>query len=248
MIKKHIPHSIKQWLWFVFKSPPRHYLGYHTIWVDIRAWFFNLFKEETQNPISLCIGIKNRSHNLLTHLLPSLNECKNKELIELSIVDCGSTDIENLEAEIKKQWQGQLIYTCKEQAFARSKTFNQAAQQARHELLLICDADMSLPKDVLGKVNHHTGKHSAWFPHVWYTNEDGSGRYYTESTGMFASQKKLFLKAGGYDESITEWGKEDWLLFFEFYKIGISCIRSNERDFIHHWHPSLKPKDFKPLF
>ncbi|MEZ4804055.1 MAG: galactosyltransferase-related protein [Bacteroidia bacterium] len=65
---------------------------------------------------------------------------------------------------------------------------------------------------------------------------------------MMACKKAQFFKVGAYDEKIKKWGKEDWLLFFEFYKHGFGCIRSREPEFIHHYHKSLKPDDFVPLF
>ncbi len=250
MIKQLLPKSLKQFLWFVFKSPQRrwHELGYSTLLTDFKAWWTVTFSSKKLQPITICIGIKNRSHNLLNYVITSLNECEHKDLIALSIFDCGSDDVLDLKSEIQLKWKGHLIYSKDDQSFARSIAFNKAVKQANTELILVCDADMSLPKNIVQKVNHYVTKQSAWFPHVWYTNEDGSGRFYTESTGMMASTKQGFFEVGGYDESITQWGYEDWYLFFAFYKKKIACIRSNERDFIHHYHPSLKPEGFKPLF
>ncbi len=250
MIKQFLPKNFKQFLWFVFKSPQRrwHELGYSTLFTDIKGWLATRKKPTTLQPLTICIGIKNRSHNLLNFVIPSLNLAKNNELITLSVYDCGSNDVEHLETEIKKVWNGPLIYQRKEGDFARSKAFNTAVKQAPEGLILVCDADMSVPKNIVNLVNQYVSKHSAWFPHVWYTNADGSGRYYTESTGMMASSRATFLHIGGYDETIISWGYEDWYLFFAYYKHQIACIRSNEREFIHHYHESLKPKGFKPLF
>ena len=247
-LKRLLPKSFKQFLWFVFKSPQRNWIGFSSVISDLRAWISTRNTPSQLQAIGVCIGIKNRSYNLLNYVIPSLNACRHSELIELSIYDCGSDDVQNLEEEIRKVWKGKLVYTQVQQKFARSISFNAAVQQSTASLILVCDADMSLPTDVVEKLNRYTGKYAAWFPHVWYTNADGTGRYYTESTGMMGSYKQQFLDIGGYDESITEWGKEDWLLFFEYYKKGIGCIRSNEATFIHHYHESLKPEGFKPLF
>lgn len=250
MIKKFIPKRIKQFLWFVVKSPQRrwHELGYSTLLTDLKGWLSTRKKPTSLKSVTICIGIKNRSHNLLNFVIPSLNQAKHPELITLSVYDCGSTDVEHLENAIKNLWKGKLIYQSSEQAFARSKAFNEAVKQAAEGLILVCDADMSLPPDIVNKVNQFVTPHSAWFPHVWYTNADGSGRYYTESTGMMASTRATFLQVGGYDETITTWGYEDWYLFFAFYKHHLACIRSNEPLFIHHYHESLKPAGFRPLF
>jgi predicted glycosyltransferase involved in capsule biosynthesis len=250
MIKQLLPKRFKQFLWFVFKSPQRrwHELGYGTLLTDLKGWWYTSKHITDIKPITVCIGIKNRSSNLLNFVIPSLNQAKHSELITLSVYDCGSDDIDNLEEAIKTVWKGKLIYQRNDQAFARSKSFNSAVKQSADELVLICDADMSVPKNIVNLVNQYVTAHSAWFPHVWYTNQDGSGRYYTESTGMMATNKATFLKVGGYDETITTWGYEDWYLFFAFYKHHIACIRSNEPEFIHHYHESLKPEGFKALF
>jgi glycosyltransferase involved in cell wall biosynthesis len=250
MIKQFLPKRFKQFLWFVFKSPQRrwHELGYSTLFTDLKGWLSTRKKPGTLQPITICIGIKNRSNNLLNFVIPSLNNAHHRELITLSVYDCGSDDVLNLENDIKHLWKGQLIYQSNTQDFARSKAFNSALKQAPDGLVLICDADMSVPKNIVNLVNQYVTAHSAWFPHVWYTNADGSGRFYTESTGMMASTKASFLQVGGYDETITTWGYEDWYLFFAYYKHHIACIRSNEPEFIHHYHESLKPEGFKALF
>ena len=250
MIKQFLPKRFKQFLWFVVKSPQRrwHELGYSTLFTDLKGWMSTRKKPSTLQPITICIGIKNRSNNLLNFVIPSINKAHHRELITLSVYDCGSDDVANLENEIKNLWKGKLIYQSQAQDFARSKAFNNAVKQAPEGLVLICDADMSLPSDIVNKVNQFVTPHSAWFPHVWYTNADGSGRFYTESTGMMASTKATFLHVGGYDETITTWGYEDWYLFFAYYKHHIACIRSNEREFIHHYHESLKPAGFRALF
>ncbi len=248
-MKKLLPPFIKQFLWRVFISPERKYVGWHTLWIDLMGRLSVFFKPTKLESLTICIGIKNRTENLLSLVIHSLKECENRDKITLSIFDAGSTDIENLELAIKKHWQGQLIYTKIQQPFTRSKTFNQAILQAETKLIMACDADIYLPKDIVKKVNTFTTHQTAWFPIVWWQNEDKqTGRFFTEGTGIFSATKSNFIKAGMYDESIKEWGKEDWLLYFSFYKKGIACLRTKEKNMVHHFHSSLKPKDFRPLF
>lgn len=248
-MKKYLPPFIKQYLWRVFKSPERKMVGLNTLFTDIVGKQYFLFNFKKKHPITICIGIKNRSHNLINVVIQSLNRCDFKEKITLSIFDAGSTDIDDLEKVIKRKWKGPFIYTKIEQPFARSKTFNQAILQAKTELIMACDADIYLPKDIVKKVNTFTTKKTAWFPILWWQNKSQiTGRFFTEGTGIFSATKSNFIKAGMYDESITEWGKEDWLLYFSFYQKGIACFRTKEKNMVHHFHPSLKPKDFKALF
>jgi glycosyltransferase involved in cell wall biosynthesis len=207
-----------------------------------------LFSRRKLQPVSICVGIKNRSSNLLEFVISSLNNCDHKDLIELSVFDCGSDDISSLESAVKEAWKGRLVFSRDERKFARSYAFNKAIGQSISGLIMACDADISLPKDLVKKVNRYCTPHSAWFPIVTDENEDGSTRYRDEGAGIFASRKIDFIKAGKYDESITEWGKEDWLLYFSFYKNGLGCVRTREANMVHHYHPSLRPADFVPLF
>jgi glycosyltransferase involved in cell wall biosynthesis len=248
MLKRYIPGRLKYFLWYIFKSPQRKWIGYKTLFTDLAGYLSILLKRREYRRISVCVGVKNRSSNLLEYVVASLNKCDFQALIELSVFDCGSDDTPDLLNELKRAWDGRLVYRREEQPFARSVAFNAAVAQCTSDLVLVCDADMSLPVDILQKVCRYTSSEAAWFPKVWYKNKDGSGRYYGESTGMFASRKTDFEKAGRYDETIREWGKEDWLLYFAFYKQGIACIRTREKDFVHHYHPSLKPDGFVPLF
>ncbi len=247
-LKQHIPPRLKQFLWFLFKAPQRKWIGYQTVWTDFVGYLSIKLKRKSYKKISICIGVKNRSYNLVEYVVRSLNACEYGVLIELSVYDCGSDDLPDLEAVLRRSWKGSLVYQCVPQAFARTVAFNAAVKQSSSDLVLVCDADMSIPEDIVSKVNAYVTAKSAWFPITMYIKEDGTFRPYTESTGMFASRKQDFIRAGQYDESIRIWGKEDWLLFFAFYEQGIACYRTTERYFMHHYHPSLKPDDFKPLF
>jgi len=247
-IKQYIPKRLKNFLWFLLKSPQRKWIGYSSIFTDLRGYLSVVFKRREYARISVCVGVKNRSYNLVEYVVRSLNKCEFRGMIELSVYDCGSDDLPDLGAVLSRAWKGNLIYKRVEQDFARSVAFNAAVEQATGPYILVCDADMSIPSDILSKVCRYCSPYSAWFPKVWYSGERGGGRLYTESTGMFAARKVDFMKTGGYDERIREWGKEDWLLYFEFYKKGIACRRTEEPEFIHHYHPSLKPDNFEPLF
>lgn len=244
MVKK-----IKYFLWKILKSPERNWVGWSTLLTDFKSRIFSLFYFSKNQPISICVGVKNRSNNLVHVLIQSLNQAQSKDSITLCVLDCGSDDVPDLLNEIQNHWKGKLIYKKIEQAFERSKVYNQAVNLSLNELVFICDADIQLPSDLVKKVNQYTNTLTAWFPILWWMNEDRiSGKFFSASTGMLATTKSNFIKTGGYDESIKEWGKEDWLLYFEFYKKGISCKRTFESNMIHHYHPTLKPKDFKPLF
>ncbi|NQW41820.1 MAG: glycosyltransferase family 2 protein [Bacteroidetes bacterium] len=241
--------QLKYFLWRIFKSPERNIVGWKTLFVDFFGRIIIGLNFKKLQPITICIGIKNRSENLLNLVLESLNSCDNIELITLSVFDTGSNDISHLENAIKAKWKGKLIYSKNEQEFTRSSAFNQSIMQAETDIIMACDADIYLPHDIVKKVNKYTTKFSNWFPIVWWQSEDKlSGRFFTEGTGIFTSTKRNFINAGMYDETFVEWGKEDWLLYFSFYKKNMACIRTQEKGMVHSFHKSNKPEGFKPLF
>lgn len=247
-MKKLLPRFFRSFLWWVFKAPQRKWIGYSTLLTDIAGYLEVLFQRKSYRRISVCVGVKDRSYNLLSCVVRSLNEARFYTFIELSVYDCGSEDLPGLENNLRMKWKGRLVYREEKQEFTRSKAFNEAVMQSTSDLVLICDADMSVPEDIVEKISKYCTKRSAWFPKIWYAEQSGAGRFLGEGTGICAMRKEDFVRAGKYDESIKEWGKEDWMLYFACYKHKIACIRTRERHFVHKYHPSLKPKDFVPLF
>ena len=245
--------ALKAFYRFLFKWPARKYLGFYTVFIDIKAICLKLFSksvtEASLKKISICVGVKNRSNALLNQLVSSLNQLAYKDMIELSVVDCNSEDHSDLSGAIKAIWKGPMVYNRVDTAFARSLVFNQAVKQANNELIFICDADIALPPNIVVSINQFCKPYQVWAPEVLLMNEQGlPDRFCTEGVGMLACYKQQFESMGGYDERILEWGKEDWVLFFECYKKGIAVYRTKEALMQHAYHASLKPQDFKPLF
>ena len=88
--KTYIPQFIKFPLWYVTKAPQRK-LGLYTLFLDIKGIFqfliYSLIPVSSPKPISICVGLKNRSDIFLNNFIKSLNKCENLHLIELSIFD-----------------------------------------------------------------------------------------------------------------------------------------------------------------
>jgi len=232
----------------MFKSPQREF-GMFTLINDLIALvsfcFYSVLKIKKIKRISICVGIYNRSELFLDHFVESLNHAKHNEMIELSVFDCGSNDIENLEYKIKEKWKGELKFSSQNNKFTRAFSFNKAVEQSTSEIIFICDADMTLPENIVSICNYYTSKKTIWYPIVFYKpkdkNEKGHWMQYG-GKGMLACYKSEFLKVGKLNETYTEWGREDDELWERFMKSGYHIIRNRQRGLIHNWHESLNPK------
>lgn len=245
--------KLRQFFWFLLKSPQRKWIGWQTIWTDIAGVVSLITRSgviKKKDIIWICVGNKNRSSSLLKYLVKSLADCEENSNLALSVADCNSTDVSDLENEIKKIWKGPLIFTVKDEPFARSVVFNRAVNQANGEIIFVCDADVSLPKNLVPRIRKYVTSKSAWFPICQYQQSEygKDWKWLTSGTGLFAATSAHLRKTGLYDESIKSWGKEDWDLFFRFYSAEIMPYRSRCIGLLHHWHPSEKPEDYVNMF
>lgn len=200
--------------------------------------------------IWICTGNKNRSSSLLKHLVASAAGLPDSSKFGLSVFDCGSDDIEELEIEIRKIWIGPLVFHSEKTEFSRSLAFNKAIAQCPGNLVFVCDADISLPENLHQKITQFCSRNSAWFPVCqWQLNEsDTDWKWFSAGTGIFAATKKQLRITGLLNENMKNWGGEDWDLFFRFYKSGIMPLRSRCDGLYHHWHQPTKPENFQNIF
>lgn len=251
-IKKTIPNNLKYPLYFVFKAPQRSFatksIYYDFKGICIYIWY-KLFPFKMLKPITICTGIYNRSDNYLFHLLSSINLAKHQHLITLSVFDCNSTDVKNLKSEIEKKWKGKLIFNIENRDFSRSYAFNQAVEYAETNIVFICDADLSLPKNIVNYCNYFTANKRVWYPIFFFlyknkpaviTKQNGEWEQYG-SKGMVGCLKHDWQAIGGLNEIYTEWGNEDTELWERFHKKGFTIVR-NRTNIIHHWHHTYNPK------
>ncbi|MFN4083859.1 MAG: glycosyltransferase family 2 protein [Bacteroidia bacterium] len=251
--KKYIPQFIKFPLWYLFKSPQRKinpYSVFYDLFGIFLAGFLSVFKFYKLKPISICVGIYNRSDLFLKYFIPSLAKASKQHLIELSVLDCGSNDIEDLENEIKKLYKGKLIYKTIKQPFSRAFAFNIAVKQSTNSKIFICDADFSIPENIVDLVNRFTQFGCIWFPIVFYLYKNKPPEYAKKNgewmlwggKGILACNKHHFFKVGMLDEKYKQWGFEDEDLWLRFHKQKFVVIRTRCKKLLHHWHKSLNPK------
>jgi hypothetical protein len=252
-IKHIIPIKLKFPFWFVFKAPQRK-LGRHTLTNDLKGIgifiFRTVFPKKHLIPVSICTGIYNRSDNYINRLLKSINEADHKDMIELSIVDCHSADIDSLEKSIRERWSGKIVFSSDNQAFARSRTFNKAVAQSAYPIVFICDADLSVPPDIVQLCNNYVAPGRTWYPIYFFLfnkrplkvhKDNGIWEQYG-SKGMFACLKSDFNTIGGLNEQYLTWGHEDTELWERFHREGYTIIRNQQANFVHYWHNTFNPK------
>lgn len=167
------------------------------------------------NPkVSIIITSKNEEHNIAA-LLKSISTQVYKK-IETILVDNNSTDKTVKNA---KKFKNVKIYNLGPE---RSAQRNYGAKKARGEYLLFLDADMRLGPKVVGdcvdaisskKIGGVVIPEKSIASNFWEKTKAFERSFYnefgdevTEAARFFP--KKVFFKAGGYDESIT--GTEDW--------------------------------------
>jgi len=251
-IKKLIPNSIKYPFYFIFKAPQRGFapksIIYDLLGIGIYIWYA-LFPFKKLKPITICTGIYNRSNNYLTHLLQSIKNAKHQHLITLSVYDCNSNDIPNLSSEIRKQWKGNLIFKTENIKFSRAYAFNKAVGESLTAIVFICDADLSLPKNIVAYCNYFTGIKRVWYPIFFFlynnkpiviAKQNGEWEQFG-SKGMLACLKQDWNNIGGLNENYTTWGREDTELWENFHKNNYTIVR-NRAKILHHWHSSHNPK------
>lgn len=201
--------------------------------------------------ISICVGIKDRTSSLVRNLISSLNNCIGKENLELSIFDCGSSDVPSLLETIREYWKGKLVYRREERNFERSYSFNRAVEQSSYYYIFLCDADMSLPEDFIFQYDKNVNSFTCWFPICFSlakgkkreVNED-NGWWRESGFGMVGISKEQFLRLGGLNENFKTWGGED----NDFYnRIDIIKIRKRCYGLFHNWHPSPNNRKTTPL-
>lgn len=240
---------IKRLAWFVFKSPQRKLIGFSTLLTDAGGLMNLAFGRKPEGRLWICVGLKDRTEPF-KRLVQSLNETDPDGRIGLSVCDTGSADAEVLQTWLRANRRGEVRWEQRQEDFQRSRAFNAAIAAIPDDLFFACDADMTLPAGLEAKVRSMVRPRTAWFPICrWQLEEQGQAwKWFTAGTGLFAAHKRWHAAALPYNEKITGWGGEDWDLFFRFYQKGIMPLRSREYGLYHHWHPSLKPADWQPLF
>lgn len=200
--------------------------------------------------VSVIITTKNEQKSL-GRLIESVNS-QTYPKIEIVVVDNYSTDKTK---EIAKKFNVSFYQYGPE----RSAQRNFGAKKSKGDYLFFLDADMELTPKVIEdcvnvvineKVDGVVVPEESRWTNFWgkvkafersFYNEKGDP--ITDAARLFKSE--IFLKVGGYDETIT--GPEDWDLPDRVREAGFQIGRSNET--IYHHEQEISPKKlFKKKF
>lgn len=193
--------------------------------------------------ITVCIGIYNRTSNLLNCLVASMNDCVHKDQLALSVYDCNSTDVPDLKSEIQKVWKGRLVYGCEDRKFSKTYAINQAVCQSDSNKIFVCDVDMTLSSEFVEVYNKFVRKNTVWFP-ICFSLLNGkerriaveNGWWRGEGFGMVGILKENYESLGSLDLRFTNWGEEDDDFFVRAH-VDFKVIRRKCPGLFHNWHP-----------
>lgn len=251
-VKKFIPLYLKYPFWYVLKAPQRQF-GMGSIYRDFKGMFIYLLASILPiklKPISICIGIQNRTLELENYVLKSLEKVLHPTLLEISLFDCGSENAEMLPNIISNKYAGDFQFQTENIPFERAYALNKAAENAKHELLFFCDIDFEIPKNIVSLVNRYTLFNCMWFPIVFYLYKNKPAFAKTANgewmlwggKGIFACQKKQFFQLGKLNEQFKTWGGEDEEFWLRCHAKQQVIIRNKATYLLHQWHPSKNEK------
>ena len=145
-------------------------------------------------------------------------------------------------------------------SFSRAKALHKGVSEVQDgTLMLFIDVDLYFNEDALLRVRQHTNKgRSIYFPIVFsqydsqmVCGEDNcpvedqshlSGAFRFFGFGITSMYKEDYVKSGGFDMSITGWGKEDVDLFVKMIRANYEVFRSADPGFVHIYHPVICDK------
>ena len=197
--------------------------------------------------LSICITIKNRSRNyhdgVLYECFPDYlsnlkSILKNKENVELSVVDFDSQDLPLL------NWlygfndsKLTIIYENLSDDFSRGKGLNSAFVNSTYDFVFFSDVDLVLTREFLLRgIQSLNQPNSCYFPIVTKLKIDKTiESKVIDGYGNFFMRREDFKSIGGFPE-FNSWGGEDTIVF-EKCSTTMNVIRDDKTEIIHNWHP-----------
>ena len=188
--------------------------------------------------ISFCIVCMNRLHQLKETLLTNISDNSDYKNLEFILLDYNSGD--GLERWVKEHLtgfisSGLLVYyrTYEPEKFNHSHSKNMAFNLATGDIVCNINAD------------HYTGPGFAAYVNNCFSNKPGSVLttidYYNiradykparDLYGKVCVKKSDFLKAGGFDEQMVNYGFEDWDFVNRLELAGLNRVFIDDPSFL----------------
>lgn len=173
--------------------------------------------------ISLCVTAMDRLHHLAETLPRNLLDNRGYPDLEIVLLDYNSSD--GLEAWARRhlpEWieAGRLVYyrTTEPTWFHHSHARNLAVRLATGEIVCTVDADNFTGPDFAHYVNERFDRHERIHLRPDY---DGAHVRLRDAFGRICVRREDFLRVGGYDEQLVEYGYEDVDLCHRLEKAGL---------------------------
>jgi hypothetical protein len=143
--------------------------------------------------------------------------------------------------------------------FCRSHAINNGVRQAKHDIVLISDADAVYYPDALSKAIEELQYRTWVIPYRRYRELDevsteiilrsspaedptqwakSKAEYFGSNASLILTTKEAFWNVGGFDERFIGWAPEDQAWAAAMETINGPPARVQTRDMLHLWHPT----------
>ncbi len=182
--------------------------------------------------VSLCVTAMDRLHQLAETLPRNLLDNAGYPDLEIVLLDYNSSD--GLEEWARRRWRqwieaGRLVYyrTTEPTWFHHSHARNLAVRLASGEIVCTVDADNFTGPGFAHYVNERFDRYERIHLRPDY---DGAHVRLRDAFGRICVRREDFLRVGGYDEQLVEYGYEDVDLCHRLEKGGLAaCFIEDER-------------------
>ncbi|MFZ0915796.1 MAG: glycosyltransferase [Candidatus Udaeobacter sp.] len=199
-----------------------------------------------QGKVSIVIPCYNHGAMLL-EALASIEQVRNENLLEVIVVDDGSSDTETIEI-LGKLAKARYRVVCQPSRSGPGGARNTAIRLARGEFILPLDSDNRL-RDVYLNEGVALLKNNPSISVIYTDAEyfgERSGRWHVPDFDFLSLirmsfidtcalyRKNLWEEVGGYDEQIVCWGVEDWDFWLRVASHGGSFVHLPKIGFDYH--------------
>src|SRR5690606_9775407 len=201
-------------------------------------------RQYDQPSVSVLIPVYNEQENLGSCLTSVLNLAYPKELVEVIVIDNGSTDGS---MAIACQYPVKIINASGKKIGA---VRNAGANVARGEVIAYVDGDCVVSPDWINVAISHLyesnvgavggnpvrRREANWIERAWaLEKKDGIAKVTSLATGSFILLKSTFVRAGGFNEDIV--AGEDTALSRQIRQLGLELVLDSGCNVIHLGYP-----------